>query len=235
MNEANLAFAFSAGILATLNPCGWAMLPTFVSCYLGAREGDYEQRTFTNRATEGLTLGVLVTVGFLTVFGIASVIVSAGLRLVVQYMPFAALITGIVLVLLGLWLLAGRSLPFSLPIPQVGNSHARNPKSAFVFGIGYAFASLSCTLPIFLAIVGASLTTSGFAASALMFSAYAFGMATVLISVSLGTALLKGAVAQWFRKLLPYVYRLSAVMLILAGLYLIWYQSRYIPLIFGGF
>jgi cytochrome c biogenesis protein CcdA len=234
MNGVNLAFAFSAGMLATLNPCGWAMLPAFVSYYLGAREEDYEQHTFTSRATEGLLLGALVTVGFLTVFGITGVIVSAGLRLVVQYMPFAALITGIVLVLLGLWLLAGKSLPFSLPVPQIGNSRARHPKSAFVFGIGYAFASLSCTLPIFLAIVGASLTTSGFIASALMFSAYALGMATVLIGVALGTALLKGAVAQWFRKLLPYVYHISAVMLILAGLYLVWYQSRYIPLIFSG-
>jgi cytochrome c-type biogenesis protein len=234
MSGVNLALAFSAGMLATLNPCGWAMLPTFVSYYLGSREGDYEQRTFANRATEGLLLGLLVTGGFLTVFGIAGGIISAGLHLIVQYMPLAALITGIVLVLLGLWLLAGKSLPFSLPVPQVANSRARNPKSAFVFGIGYAFASLSCTLPVFLAIVGASLTTSGFIASALMFSAYALGMATVLIGVALGTALLKGAVAQWFRKILPYVYRISAIMLILAGLYLIWYQSRYIPLIFNG-
>ena len=67
-----------------------------------------------------------------------------------------------------------------------------------------------------------------------MFSVYAFGMATVLVGVALETAILKGAVAQWFRKLLPYVYRVSAVMLILAGLYLIWYQSRYIPFIFSG-
>ncbi len=234
MNGVNFAFAFSAGMLATLNPCGWAMLPTFVAYYLGSREGDYEQRTFANRAVEGLSLGILVAGGFLTVFGIAGGIVSVGLRLVVQYMPLAALITGIVLVLLGLWLLARKSLPFSLPIPQLGDSRARNPKSAFVFGIGYAFASLSCTLPIFLAIVGASLTISGYIAGALMFSAYALGMATVLISVAVGTALLKGAVAQWFRKVLPYVYRLSAGMLILAGLYLIWYQGRYLPLVLGG-
>lgn len=234
MNELNLVFAFSAGMLATFNPCGWVMLPTFVSYYLGSREGDYEQRTLTSRAAEGLSLGILVTGGFLTVFSIAGGIISAGLRLVVQYMPLAALITGIALVVLGLWLLAGRSLPFSLPVPQVGNSRTRNPKSAFVFGIGYAFASLSCTLPIFLAIVGASLTTSGFIASALMFSAYALGMATVLISVAVSTALLKGAVVQSFRKLLPYVYRISAVMLILVGLYLIWFQSRYLPLVFGG-
>lgn len=230
----NLTFAFSAGILATLNPCGWAMLPTFVSYYLGSREADYEQKSFAVRAGEGLTVGFTMTSGFLIIFATAAIVVSAGLRLIVKYMPFAALTTGIVLVLLGVWLLAGKSLPFSLPILQISNSRTRDPKAAFVFGIGYAFASLSCTLPVFLAIVGASLTTSGFIASALMFSAYALGMASVLVSIALSTALLKGAVAQWYRKLLPHVYRLSAAMLILAGLYLIWYQGQYLPLFAGG-
>ncbi|MBI3733588.1 MAG: cytochrome c biogenesis protein CcdA [Chloroflexi bacterium] len=234
MDGLNLAFAFSAGVLATLNPCGWAMLPTFISYYLGSREADYEQKGFSSRANEGLIAGLAVTGGFLVIFATAAIIVSAGLRLVVKYMPFAALITGIVLVLLGVWLLAGKSLPFSLPIPQISNSRTRSPKAAFVFGIGYAFASLSCTLPVFLAVVGASLTTAGIFGGAVMFSAYALGMASVLVSVALSTALLKGAVAQWFRTMLPHVYRISAAMLILAGLYLIWYQGSYLPLLVGG-
>jgi len=68
-----------------------------------------------------------------------------------------------------------------------------------------------------------------------MLLSYAAGMATVLMSVALGAALLKSAVAQWFRKLLPYVHRLGAGLLVLAGLYLIWYQGRYLPLVFAGF
>jgi cytochrome c biogenesis protein CcdA len=232
--ELPLAFAFTAGLFATVNPCGWAMLPSFVSYYLGSREEGYEQRPLANRAAEGVYLGLLVTAGFLTVFGTAGIVISAGLRVVVKYMPFAALAVGIALVLLGLWLLAGRSLPFSLPVPQM-EVRARNPKSVFLFGMAYAFASLSCTLPVFLAVVGASLATTGFAGSAAMFFSYAAGMATVLMSVALGAALLKGAVAQWFRKLLPYVHRLGAGLLVLAGLYLIWYQGRYLPLVFAGF
>ena len=234
MNGANIAFAFSAGLLATLNPCGWAMLPSFVSYYLGSRESDYEERTFASRAIEGLYLGLLVSAGFLAVFSIAGLALSAGLELIARYAPLTALATGIALFLLGLWLLAGKSLPFSLPVPQINNPRARNPKSAFVFGIGYAFASLSCTLPLFLAVVGASLTAVGLAGGAIMFGGYGLGMATMLVGVALGTALLKGAVAHWFRKLLPYVYRISAVMLMLAGLYLIWYQGRNLPLILSG-
>lgn len=233
MNELNFFFAFSAGALATFNPCAWAMLPTFISYYLGARESDYEQRSFAARATEGLTLGLLVTGGFLLVFSIAAVVFSIALRYIVRYLPFGALITGIALVILGFWLLAGKPFPFSVSLPQINSSRARNPKSAFLFGVGYALASLSCTLPVFMSIVGATLTISGFLSGFIMFSGYASGMAVVLMSVALGTALLKGAIAQWYRKFLPYVYRVSAVMLIVAGVYLIW-RSLYIPLILSG-
>lgn len=233
METLNFAFAFSAGALAAFNPCAWAMLPTFVSFYLGSREAEYEQRSFAARAAEGLILGLLVTGGFLLVFSIAAVILSIGLRFIVRYLPFGSLITGIVLVILGFWLLAGKSFPFSVSLPQINASRARNPKSAFVFGVGYGLASLSCTLPVFLSIVGASLTVSGFLSGAIMLGGYAFGMAVVLMSVALGAALLKGAIAQWYRKFLPYVYRISAVMLIAAGAYLVW-RSLYIPFILGG-
>lgn len=230
MNELNFFFAFSAGALATFNPCAWAMLPTFVSFYLGSHEADYEQRSFTARATEGLTLGLLVTGGFLLVFSIAAIIFSIGLRFIVRYLPFGSMITGIALVILGFWLLAGKPFLFSVSLPQVNTSRARNPKSAFMFGVGYALASLSCTLPVFMSIVGASLTISGFLSGAIMFGGYASGMAIVLMSVAISTALLKGAIAQWYRKFLPHVYRASAIMLIVAGLYLIW-KSLYVPLI----
>ena len=233
MNELNLAFAFTAGVFATVNPCGWAMLPSFVSYYLGSREEGYAEKPLAGRAAEGLYLGLLVTAGFLAVFGVAGIAISAGLRVIVKYMPILALAVGFGLALLGLWLLAGKSLPVSLPTPQI-NHQARNSKSVFLYGVTYAFASLSCTLPIFLAVIGASLTTAGPGAGMAMFGVYAAGMASVLMAVALSMALLKGAVTQWFRNLLPYVHRLSAIMLILAGVYLIWYQGRYLPFVLAG-
>ncbi len=233
MNELPLAFAFTAGLFATVNPCGWAMLPSFVSYYLGSREEGYEQRPLASRAVEGLYLGLLVTAGFLTIFGTAGIVISAGLRVIIKFMPFAALAVGVALVLLGAWLLAGKSLPVSLRVPQI-NVSARNPRSVFLFGMAYAFASLSCTLPIFLAVVGTSLATATAGGSLVMFGTYAAGMATVLMSVALSAALLKGTVSLWFRRLLPYVHRLGALLLVLAGLYLIWYQGRFLPLIIAG-
>jgi cytochrome c biogenesis protein CcdA len=229
----NLAFAFTAGMLATVNPCGWAMLPSFVSYYLGSREAGYEGRPLAHRALEGLYLGLLVTVGFLTVFGSAGVVLSAGLRFFVRYIPLAGLVIGALLVSLGLLRLAGKTWPFDLPTLQL-DVHARNPKSVFLFGLAYASASLSCTLPIFLAVVGASLTAANYVGGAAMFGAYAGGMGTVLTAVTLGAALLKGAVAQWFRRFLPYMHRVGAVLLVMAGLYLVWRQAQAFPFLLKG-
>ena len=82
------------------------MLPSFVSYYLGSRDEGYEQRPLASRAVEGLYLGLLVTVGFLAVFGTAGIVISAGLRVVAKFIPFAALAVGVTLVLIGLccWL-----------------------------------------------------------------------------------------------------------------------------------
>lgn len=233
MNELNLAFAFTAGFIATVNPCGWAMLPSFVSYYLGSKEEDYEQRPITSRIWEGFGLGLIVTAGFLSVFGITGYVISAGLRFIIQWMPLAGLLIGVSLVFLGIWLYTGKSLPFSLPTPNM-NLNARNPKSVYLFGVAYAMASLSCTLPIFLAVVGAGLAASGTGTLIIMFAAYGAGMSVVLMAVSIGAVLLKGTIVQSFNRFLPHVHKFGASMLVIAGIYLIWYQGRYLPLILAG-
>ncbi|MFQ5419389.1 MAG: cytochrome c biogenesis CcdA family protein [Anaerolineae bacterium] len=234
LSQLNLVFAFTAGMLATVNPCGWAMLPAFISYYLGSSDEGYETEPLSSRALEGIKLGLLITAGFMVIFGGMAIIISAGLRVVIQFMPLLSLFIGALLVVLGIWLLGGKSLPIRIPQPQMDVS-ARNTKSIFMYGLAYGFASLSCTLPIFLAVVGASLTTAGVAGMTAMFVVYSLGMAVILMSVAMGTALFKGIVAQWFRKVLPYVHTVGAVMLIIAGVYLVWYQGRYLPLILAGF
>lgn len=234
LSQLNLVFAFTAGMFATVNPCAWAMLPAFISYYLGSGEEGYETEPLSSRALEGIKLGLLITAGFLLIFGGMAVIISAGLRIVIQYMPLLSLIIGVLLVLVGIWLLSGKSLPIHIPQPNIDVS-AHNSRSVFMYGLAYGFASLSCTLPIFLAVVGASLTTAGIAGMSVMFTAYGLGMAVVLMSVAIGAALFKGIVAQWFRNVLPYVHTVGAVMLIIAGVYLVWYQGRYLPLILAGF
>ena len=161
-------------------------------------------------------------------------VISLGLRILVQAMPFLAILVGVGLVGLGLWLLFGGSLRLSIPTPRI-NAQARNPKSVFLYGAAYGFASLSCTLPIFMIVIGSSLATGSPGEAAAMFGSFAAGMATVLMAVVISIALVKGAIVQQLQAVLPYVHRIGAGLLVVAGLYLIWYQARYLPLFLATF
>jgi len=232
MPSLNLAFAFTAGMLATINPCGWAMLPSFIAYYLGVEEVEFQERSYGRRVREGLGIGALVTLGFLTVFTLMGAVITFGLRFLVRYLPLGSIFIGAILTLLGLWLLFGGKLPFTLPTftPQ----RARSPKAMYLFGLAYGLVSLSCTLPVFLAVIGVSIPQNTWLNVALTFAAYGAGMAAVLTSLAVSLAVFRQGVAQRARRLLPYVHRLGAALLTLAGLYLLWYQGRYLPLILGG-
>jgi cytochrome c biogenesis protein CcdA len=93
----------------------------------------------------------------------------------------------------------------------------------FLFGITYATGSLSCTLPIFLVVVGSSLASQGLLSSFVQFIGYGLGMGTILIAVTVGAALFRGSVARGLRAAMPYVHRMSALFLAGAGAYLVYY------------
>ena len=96
-------------------------------------------------------------------------------------------------------------------------------RSFFIFGIAYATASLSCTLPVFLTVVGGSLAVSGFAAASMQFVSYALGMGLVILFLTLTIAMFKGAAVGQLRAALPYVERVSALLMIGAGAYIVYY------------
>ncbi|MCL6649384.1 MAG: cytochrome c biogenesis protein CcdA [Chloroflexi bacterium] len=219
MTELPLAYAFLAGLLAAVNPCGFAMLSAYLSYHLAEQKTDAPTAPLPWRALRALALGGAATLGFLVLFSVIGLVLSLGGRAIVQLVPVAALAVGIVLVVLALNLLTGRSL--HLPIPAwSAPSAASSWRGMFFYGLAYGIASLSCTLPVFLVVVGSALAASGLASAFLLFLLYASGMGAVLVAVALGAALLKGAVARWVRPLLPVVERLSALLLLAAGVYL---------------
>jgi cytochrome c-type biogenesis protein len=78
-------------------------------------------------------------------------------------------------------------------------------------------------LPIFLAVVGSALTVQGFLPSLLQFVLYALGMGFVLTALTMMLAFFKHAVVNRARAVLQYVQPASAVLLLVAGAYLIYY------------
>jgi cytochrome c biogenesis protein CcdA len=215
-----VGYAFAAGMVASVNPCGALMLPSYIFFQLGTEE---TRTSVTERLLKALRIAIATTAGFTVIFGAVGVVVSAGGRWLTEFFPFAGLVIGLAMLGLGVWLLVSHRSLGILAASRVSVRPERTLGNMFMFGIAYAISSLSCTLPIFLVVIGSALGSGGLVVSFAQFLGYALGMGAILAAIAVGTALFREAVERWLRRVLPYVHRLSALFLIGAGVYLIYY------------
>lgn len=216
-------WAFAAGMVSSVNPCGFFMLPAYLSYQLGTEEEGFFTSPPYVRILKALRLGLVATLGFVVLMAAVGSVIAAGGRQLVQVFPYAGVGIGIVLMTLGAWLLITRRTIAILAASRVAVTPRRNLRNVFLFGMAYAISSLSCTLPIFLLVVGNALASRGAAASFGQFVSYGVGMGLVLVAVTIGAALSRGAMARWLRGASHQVHRASALFLIGAGAYLIYY------------
>ena len=78
MIEAPIALAFAAGMVATVNPCGFAMLPAYLSYFMGLDNDAPRSRAAA--VASAFHVGSIVSLGFLLVFGVAGLLITAGFR-----------------------------------------------------------------------------------------------------------------------------------------------------------
>ena len=218
-------FTYAAGMVSTVNPCGFAMLPAYLGLYLGAADAAGGVASTTSRVRQAIIVGLLVTSGVLLLFGTVGIVLSAGLTTIRSVIPWLGLIIGVVLTFAGAWVLLGGKLnigAFSRAASHMGDARKTNLRGYFLFGLSYGTASLSCTLPIFIAVVGFGTTTS-FLSALGQFIIYGLGMGTVILVLTLGMAVFKGAMVGGLRKALPYIQPVSAAIMLLAGSYIVFY------------
>lgn len=222
-----LGYAFGAGMVSAVNPCGFLMLPSYIAYYLGTEQGNPQRSSLPWRGLQGALLALAITIGFVVLFSIIGLVVTLGGRALLGMVPKAGVGVGVALVGLGLWLLLRKSYIGIAAASRVAAPFKRSISAAFVFGIAYAVASLSCTLPIFLVVVGSALATQDVARASLQFVSYSLGMGFLLAVVITSAAFFRGALDRYLRGVMPYVHEISAVFLIGAGGYLIYYWIRY--------
>ena len=220
MNTA-LTLAFAAGMVATLNPCGFAMLPAYLSYFMGI---DTPDKTRAGSLRSALEVGGVVSLGFVAVFGLAGVVIAAGFRSVTSWIPWLAVGVGVLVIGLGIALLAGWQMTVGLP--KVQRRGARNGcAGVFGFGVSYAVASLSCTLPVFLSVVATQLTARSLFQGIAVFLAYGLGMSVVLVGITIVLALGKQSLVHRLRSSARYVNRLAGAILIAAGGFIVWFWT----------
>ncbi len=223
---APLGLAFAAGMVATVNPCGFAMLPAYLGLYMGSGEESAKQTNAVERLGKALMVAGVVTTGFILLFGVTGLIIGVGARFVISVIPWIGLGIGVLLAVAGSWMLSGGKLYTGAAgriADRIGNPNRVGFRGYFLFGLSYGTASLSCTLPIFLVVVGTTLAVSGITAAVAQFILYALGMGFVIMLLTVGMALFQSAAVGAVRKALPFIQPVSAGMMILAGSYIVFY------------
>ncbi len=214
--------ALGAGVVAAVNPCGFALLPAYLTLFV---LGD-SPATPTRAVGRALRATAALTLGFAGVFLLFGLVISPVAGAVQAYLPAFTVVLGLALVLAGLWVVAGRTLP-RVQVRTGGTAQGAplvaSWRAMTGFGASYALASLGCTIAPFLAVVVTSFRSSSPAAGVVLFACYALGMGLAVGTAAVAVALARRGLVTRMRSLGGSASRAGGMVLTIAGGYVAWY------------
>ena len=230
-------WGLSGGIASFFSPCALPMLPAYLSYYLSAESvspagsdrgsglGADGGHSVTMSLRRGVLFGGLASLGMLSVFAITAVVAGLLGDILTQVIPVLIPLVGGIVLSLGVLMLVNRAsfLSRSVPLPEWGDA---SPKQFFSFGLLFAGAALGCTAPVFFGITLTALSTGGIAGAVTVLTGYASGMVGLFVVMTALVAVAKEETAQRIQSLIPYIERASALLLIGAGLYMLYYYVQ---------
>lgn len=222
MIETPVGIALAAGVLAAVNPCGFALLPAYLAL-LVAGEAGTENPSRAAAVGRALTAAGAMTAGFAAVFGVFGLVISPVANQVQRHFGWFTIVLGLVVLAVGGWLLSGRTV--SIPGLRVGTGPAvrRTWVSMVVFGGAYAVASLTCTIAPFLLVLAMTFWAGSVVTGVVAFLAYAAGMGLVVAAAALAVALSRGALLNRLRRHGPALVRAGGALLVVTGAYVAYY------------
>lgn len=222
--------AFALGMIALINPCGFALLPAYLGFFLGLDDEDGERRSVIRSLSQAQKVGLSMSAGFLAVFATLGLFLAGTLTALNDsgWLPRLTIAIGVGLVALGVAMAFGYQPVARIPKLNKGGG-SRSVASMFLFGVSYAVASLSCTIGIFLGTIGTSASGATFAERLGKFISYAIGMGLLATVLTLAVGFGKKGLVTRFRSLLPRINMISSVILVVVGIYValygIWSQQ----------
>jgi len=218
MISASVALAFTAGMVATFNPCGFSLLPAYIGAFVA---GDEVAERTDHRVLRAIAVAAAVSVGFVIVFATVGLVIDSIASEARRQLPWVTIVIGGLLIAAGIAALAGWKPRVAIRGPQL--STASNDFRVMVgYGVTYAIASLSCTIGPFLAVTGTALDAS-LLEGLTSYVAYALGMGVVILLLSIASALAHTTIARHMRRISRIAPRVGGGLMVLAGGYTIWY------------
>ena len=203
-------------MLAAINPCGFALLPAYLAYFVGT--DDIQPR---GAALRGVKTALAMSLGFITVFGLLGTVLSFALSWFRT--PIISIALGILMAIMGIFMLTGRQPTFALPHYEPETT-SRSFRGAVLFGVSYAIASLSCTLPVFSSVVIATgATDQRWVTRILHIAFYALGTTSVITILTVAVATARNSIVKRIRSVLPHMTRIAGVLVVLAGAFVAYY------------
>jgi len=122
---------------------------------------------------------------------------------------------GVAVVVLGVAMLFGFEPVVRLPKLKVGKG-GQEAWSTFLFGISYAVASLSCTIPIFTTVLSTTFSES-FTTGVSTFVVFGLGMGSLVTLLTFAVALTREGLVRAMRRVAPHFGRISGALLVITG------------------
>ncbi|MDN4480470.1 cytochrome c biogenesis CcdA family protein [Demequina muriae] len=216
------AYVLLLGAVAAFNPCGFALLPAYITVIVtGSADAGVTRAVALRRA---VGFGLAMTLGFMVVFtgfGLLFGAVNLGLQgSVLPYVSYVTVAIGAILVWLGIVMLRGGQLR-GPGLRVSGGPPRRAFWSQVGYGASFAVASLSCTIGLFLAVVAHALAATGPVGAVAPFLIYGAGMGASVLAISMVAAVAGSAAAAAMRRHTPLLMRVGGGLMVLAGLYVL--------------
>jgi cytochrome c-type biogenesis protein len=209
LEQVPLLLVLSGGFVTLLSPCGYILLPSYVTYYLG-----------DDVTTRGALRGAFqVVLGIFSVFGVAGLLALLASQMLRTVVPHLTLVAGLLIIVLGLTKVFEDRLPM---LGFQGMGGKMKPTGFFTFGIVYAFTASGCTFPIFFSVLLYASIVPGLGTIVTILT-YSFGVALPVVVTSLLAAKLNQVIIQRIAKIANRVQKASGYVLIVAGMYLIYY------------
>ncbi len=207
-----IAVAFLAGLLSFLSPCVLPLVPSYIGFVTGMSLDEVQVR---RRAALGHAL--LFVFGFSLVFVILGASATALGRALLYYQVWLERVGGALIVLFGLYCLGAFRLS---ALTRERRLHFRDKPLGYLGSVlvGMAFGAgwTPCIGPVLGAILGLAATTGDVQRGMLLLAAYSAGLAVPFL---LAAAAIERFLDwfQRFRRYLPWVMRVSGVLLVVVG------------------
>ena len=170
---------FITGVLTSLTPCIYPMIPITAAIVGGQSVGRSTRR--------GVALTLLYVLGLSLVYALLGLLAGMTRTLfgTVSASPWAALLTGNLLLLFGLWMLD--AVPIRMPASLMGGraGSATSLGGAFVMGCASGLVAAPCSAPVLAAVLTWVAVTKSAALGFIYLFVFSIGMCAVLIAVGI--------------------------------------------------